>query len=210
MGCFAWKITSNKWPLLFSFHICDSNEWERGSSLHIQCYLHLNRWRTCLMLASTQEDRRVREFIAENIFFSFSFVGFPMSFKQKRKKCNTCKVVKMSVSFPKESISFRWRVCTESLGMLIKPLLLSQSPWPLACQICVSSSGHGTSQQLRLPAKKLHIPWGCFPMTGSSVVSPDFSWMKKQIPSLNNNGDHPLLFPQHESILPYYILFKSW
>lgn len=145
MGCFAWKITSNKWPLLFSFQIGDSNEWERGSSLHIQCYLHLNRWRSCLMLASTQEDRRVREFIAENYFFSFSFVGFPMSFKQKRKKCNTCKVVKMSVSFPKESIPFRWRVCMESLGMLIKPLLLSQSPWPLACQICVSSRGRDVS-----------------------------------------------------------------
>lgn len=41
-GCFAWEVTSNKWPLLFSFQSYDSNEYERGSFVHTGCYLHLN------------------------------------------------------------------------------------------------------------------------------------------------------------------------
>lgn len=60
-GCFAWKVTSNKWPLLFSFQSYDSNEYERGSFVHTGCYLHLNTarvWIACEGFSSAEKRRR--------------------------------------------------------------------------------------------------------------------------------------------------------
>lgn len=59
-GCFAWKVTSNKWPLLFSFQSYDSNEYERGNFVHTECYLHLNTarvWIICEGFSSAEKKR---------------------------------------------------------------------------------------------------------------------------------------------------------
>ena len=103
-GCFAWKITSNKWPLLFSFQICDSNEQERGSLLWRQCYLHLNTGKSCLSLGLRSGRRRSRELITEGDLFSFIWGASQGALRKGERSANACQVVKMSVSFPKASV----------------------------------------------------------------------------------------------------------
>lgn len=103
-GCFAWKITRNKWPLLFPFQTCDSNERERRSSvIYTQTQESLAR-----VLASIQEDGGAQNW-SQGTIYSLSLWGLPKELQGKGKEVQTCaKVLKQVFHFLKNP--FRWRV----------------------------------------------------------------------------------------------------
>lgn len=76
---------------------------EKGGASYTSSVIYTETWKSCLSVGSHSGRWNSRQFIAENDNFFFPF-GLPKELQvEEQKNLNTCKVVKTSVSFPKES-----------------------------------------------------------------------------------------------------------